>query len=256
MLKEDVSMQTKHTTQKYMASLVGLGLIMAAPVTSHAFTSQQVVTETAQATVTGGSAAMNIALLTVGTNAPATAVGWNAPTAGGGWQMASQYLQINSTLTVTGAGIQTYTKNKSSGANPLYTALISTFTPGCAGLVAPSGTSVLPVAWQVSTGTALAADEPNAASIPGRTGFAWNYYQDAAQNVASPNFGITSPFANGATQIEVEIAGNPPQIQFAQGSFGNSTSNVNNVYLEANFNNALGGDTYKTSTLTVELFTQ
>jgi hypothetical protein len=243
--------------RKYMAALLGLGLTMAVPVTSHAFTSKAIVTETASATVGGGSAAMSVALLTVGTNATATSIGWTTANAGSGWQEASQYLQISSTLSVAGAGIQTYTNNTAASASPRYTASISTFTPGCAGLVNSGGTLVMPVAWQVSTGTPVATDDPNNAALPGHTGYAWNYYQDAGQTVASPNFGITAPFANGATTVEVETANNPPNIQFAQSSFGpGNTSGINNVYLEANFNNALGGDTYKTSTLTVELFTQ
>jgi hypothetical protein len=60
---------------------------------------------------------------------------------------------------------------------------------------------------------------------------------------------------NGDPYIQLENYGNPPQIQYQQGAFGNSTSNINNVYLEANFQNALGGSTYQTSTLTVELYT-
>ena len=240
--------------KKTLAALFGFGLAAVVPVTSHAFTSQQIVTETASTTVSGGVAAMSVALLDVVGNGAASSIGWTA-SAGSSWTEANQYIQINSTLTVSGAGIQTYTNNTAVTASPRYTALISTFTPGCAGLVNPTGSGVLPVAWQVSSGTALAVDDPNNAALPGHTGFAWNYYQDAGQTVASPNFGITQPFANGATTITVEKAGNPPQIQFAQGSFGNSTSNTNNVYLEANFQNALGGTTYKTSTLTVELFT-
>jgi len=248
-------MQTKNTTQKYMVALAGLGLIMAAPVTSHAFTSSAVVTETAQATVTGGSAAMSVALLNVSNNAAAATIGWTA-SAGSGWQQANQYIQIDSTLTLAGSGIQTYTDNIHS--SPAYAGVISSVTISPAGLVnvGSPASPPLPTAWQIVGGTnsPVAVDDPNNAALIGHTGYAWFYHEDKSQ--VPNNAGVTTFFANAASYIEMETAGQPPAIQFAQGSFGNSTTNTNRVYLEANFNNALGGNTYKTTTLTVELFTQ
>jgi hypothetical protein len=236
--------------KQYMAALVSSALAMVVPVTSHAFTSQAVVTNTASATVSGGAAAMSVALLNVSNNATATSIGWTV-NAGSGWQEASQYIQINSTLTLAGSGIQTYTNNTQ------YTGVISSNTASPAGLidVANPAAAPVPTAWQiVALGKSpVAPDDPNNAALAGHTGYAWFYHEDKRQ--VANNQGVTGPFVNAAPYIEMEIAGGPPQIQFAQGSFGNSTSNINNVYLEGNFQNALGGSTYQTTSLTVELFT-
>lgn len=255
--------------KKYLAALCGFGLAMAVPVTSHAFTSRQVVTETASATITGGSVAMSVAILNVAGNTPATTVGWTAA-AGASWTEANQYVQIVSTLTQSGSGIQTYTDNTGVGGetpNPKYTGVISSVTVSPAGLINTVTTNATPIptAWQiVALGNSPVApdnpdctgavSEPSSCGSPtGQTGYAWFYHEDKAQ--VPNNAGVATTFANAAPYIEMEVAGQPPQIQFAQGSFGNSTSNTNNVYLEANFQNGLGGQTYQTSTLTVELFT-
>jgi len=160
-------------------------------------------------------------------------------------------------LTVAGSGIQTYTDNTNATANPRYSVTPSSTTPSPAGLINTVTTTAPPVptAWQIVGGTAnpVAVDDPNNAALLGHTGYAWFYHEDKAQ--VANNAGITASFVNEFPYIEMEVAGQPPQIQFAQGSFGNSTSNMNKVYLEANFQNALGGQTYQTSTLTVELFT-
>jgi len=246
---------------KYVAKQLGAALVAAVTIAlvttpGHAFTSKQVVTETASATVAGGAAQMTVAILNVSNNAAATSIAWPSINAGQSWTEASQYLQIASTLTVVGAGIQTYTNNTVGTANPKYTGTISSSTS--AGLVNTTTTNqVIPLAWSISTGTPVAVDDPNCTGsvsepstcvVKPDTGYAWFYYADKAGGLM-PNADA------GDTYIQPENYGNPPQIQFAQGTFGNSTSNTNNLYLEANFQNALGGSSYQTSTLTVELYT-
>ena len=198
---------------------------------------------------------MSIAILNVSNNAAAASIAWPSINAGQSWTEASQYLQIASTLTVVGAGIQTYLNNTLGTANPKYTGAISSSTS--AGLVnTVTTTQVIPLAWSISTGTAVGVDDPNCTGAPSQpstcvapfNGYAWFYYADKAGGLM-PNADAGDPY------IQPENYGNPPQIQFTQGTFGNSTSNTNNVYLEANFQNALGGSTYQTSTLTVELYT-
>jgi hypothetical protein len=231
--------------KKFAASLLVGGIAALVPTAGHAFTSKQVTTETAAATVSGGVAQMTVSVLTLA-GAPATNVAWPAVSAGSSWTEASDYIQILSTLTVAGAGVQTYTNNTISGANPRYTGAVSTSTS--AGLVNTGlTTQAIPMAWQIVANGAspVAVDDPN--HLVG-TGYAWFYYADKAG-------GLLANADAGDTYIEPESAGNPPQIQFAQSSFGNSASNTNNLYLEANFLNATGGSTYQTSTLTVELYT-
>lgn len=245
--------------KKYMAGLAAAGFVMAMAVPSHAFKSVTIVTESAAATVTGGSAAMTVAVLNVAGNGAAASVAWPAVNAGASWTEASQYLQIVSTLSVAGSGIQTYTNNTLATASPQYTGAVSSSTS--AGLVNTTlTTQVIPLAWQIVASNSLtgpvAVDDPNctgAANQPATcvapfNGYAWFYYTDEAGGKLA-NADAGNPY------IEVESAGSPPQIQYAQSSFGNSTSYTNNLYLEADFANATGGSTYKTSTLTVELFT-
>src|SRR4029077_14804047 len=97
--------------------------------------------------------------------------------------------------------------------------------------------------WLVSTGTAVAPDDPNCNGTPTQpafctanghvpTGSAWFYHEDKGQ--VANNQGVTGPFVNGAPYVEVETAGVPPNIQFAQapGSFGAGAANgVNNLFL-------------------------
>ena len=235
--------------RKYMAGLATAGLVIAVAGISQAFTSKQLYTATAGATVTGGSAAMSVSII------GGTSISWTA-VAGGPWTLANQYLQIASTLTVAGAGIQTYTQN--SGG--LYTGAASSTT--AAGLVNLSSTTqTIPLAWQItgSTGGPNAVDDPNCTGAAGQpsyckpagvaTGWAWFYYADKG--------GGLLPNAPANWYIQPESAGNPVNIQYAQTSFGAGAANsINKLYLEANFANAVGGYTYQTNTLTLELFTQ
>jgi hypothetical protein len=229
------------TRRKYLAWFASAGFVMAVAVPSHAFTSKGLSISTASVTVGGGSAAMSVAIFNMN-GVGASSVTWSA-SAGGPWTVANQYLQIASTLTVAGAGIQTYTQN--SGG--LYTGTASSTT--AAGLVNLQNTKqTIPMAWEVSTGTYQAPDDPNNTGV-GHTGWAWFYYADKGGGLLGN--------APGNWYIQVENAGNPPQIQFAQSSFGAGNLNgINKLFLEANFANAVGGNTYQTNTLTLELFTQ
>jgi hypothetical protein len=188
----------------------------------------------------GDTAAMSVAILNMSDGSVASSITWHNANVGSGWMVADQYLQIASTLTTTGSGIQTYTNNTAVGANPFYTGNLTT----AAGLVDMVDTTrTLPTAWEITP----SGQGPNPAGDPNTT-FVWFYHMDRAQ----PNF------LDGFWYIEMEESGgsnSPPLIQFAQGSFGQGDLHgVNNVYLEANFQVAVGAP-YQTSTLTVELFT-
>ena len=224
--------------KKYLTGLAAAGLVMTLAGISQAFTSvPPLYTATAAATVTGGSAAMSVSII------GGSQITWSA-TAGGPWTIANQYLQITSTLTATGSGIQTYTQN--SGG--LYTGTASSTT--AAGLVNLSNTAqTIPMAWQITgNATPTPADDPNHTAV-GQNGWAWFYYADKG--------GGLLPNAPGNSYIQVESIGNPAYIHFAQGSpFGAGAANsINKLYLEANFSTAAAG-TYQTNTLTLELFTQ
>jgi hypothetical protein len=251
-------MSIKIGIKKFGAALVAAVTIALVTTPGQAvFTSISAPTFTASAVVGGGSTSMSIALLNVAGNTPATSIGWTGASSGGGWLTAAQYLQITSHMSQgNGAFIQTYTNNTGGTASPKYTGVISSSTVSPAGLVNSADTAAvpLPTAWQIANSTnPVAADDPNFTGT-GHTGYAWFYHADKAQ--VANNSGVTGPFVNGASYSEVETAGVPANIQFAQGTFGAGAANgVNDMYIEANFLNAVGGTTYTTNTLTVELAT-
>jgi len=257
-------MSIKNAAKQLGAALVASATITLVTTPGHAFTSITAVASTATVTVGGGATSMSIALLN-GSGAPVSGpITWTA-NVGSGWVVANEHLQITSQLSQSnGAFIQTYTNNTASNASPKYTGTISGTTASPAGLINSGNTALapLPTAWQVSTGPIVAADDPNCTGATGQpasctapfTGYAWFYHEDKAQ--VANNQGVTGPFVNGAPYVEVETAGVPANIQFAQSSFGAGAANgVNNLYLEANFATATGGATYGTNTLTVELAT-
>jgi hypothetical protein len=248
-------MSIKQVVKQLGAALVAAVTIALVTTPGHAtFTSISSNTYTASVTVGGGATTMSIALLNVVGGASASAISWTA-SAGNSWVEANQYLKITSQMNQqNGAYIQTYMNNTASGASPQYTGAIST-AASPAGLVdvASPASPTLPVAWTISTTTPQGVADPNctgASSQPSycsgqaQTGWAWFYYQDKAQS---------GGFTNGNSYAEVETAGVPANIQYAQTSFGAGAANgVNNMYLEALFQNA-NATAYGTSTLTVEL---
>jgi hypothetical protein len=230
---------------------------MATPLVSHAFTSKSVLTSTASVAVTGGAATLTIAIKNVANNAAATAISWTAA-AGQSWTTANQYIQLNTALTIAGAGIQTYTDNLAADASPKYTGLISSYTQTPAGLVSAVGTSTgtatLPLAWEIVNSTAgvNGAVEPNAGSSSPNS-YAWFYYEDKSQ-VAVPT-SSAAVFTNGAPFITVAQAGNSVHFGQAPYQFGSAVPPYY-LYLEGNFVAAVGGTTYQTTTLRLELYTQ
>jgi hypothetical protein len=240
--------------KKIVAPLLVGAVALVTPVASHAFTSLSVLSSTASVTVTGGTASLALAIKNISNNTAATAISWTAA-AGQGWTLANQYVQLNTTLSTSGSGVQTYTNNAVAGANPRYTGLISSYTQTPAGLVSESTTTqVIPTAWEVTASTAgvNGAVDPGTGSISPNS-YAWFYHEDHSQvAVPSSNAGA---FTNADPFITVVGAGN--QIHYGQGptQFGGPVPQ-SYVYLEANFTSALGGVTYQTSALTFELFTQ
>jgi hypothetical protein len=197
----------------------------------------------------------NVALMNSSDNSTATQVTWTGAVAGSSWALADQYIQLTVDSDLTSWGVQIYTDNTASDANPAYTGTVSSTTPG-GGLVDASATGVvLPVAWEIVavTSPTLNAQEPN--SCPGNgLGCLWSYMTDYA------TFSQGNPSVyNGAPYVTLR---NNYGIHYAQGGAANDPSHFgaanppNIVYLEANFAQALVGTTYQTTTLRVEYYTQ
>src|SRR5438477_3035086 len=137
--------------KKTIVSLAVLGLAVVLPRSAFAvFTSVSRSTNTALVSlVGGGTIQMTITLRNISDNTTTTQIYWTTntvvlPTS---FVRASAYIQIDSTITIAGAGIQIYTDNTASDASPLFTYIGSTTTVDPAGLVdATTTTQTLPMA--------------------------------------------------------------------------------------------------------------
>ena len=253
--------------KKYVVPLAVLACAILMPVKGFAFTSVTKSTQTALVTFIGAGSAT---LIVTPSNGAGNPILWTSPTAGSGWVDAGNYLVVNSTVTSFGGGVQIYTDNANSvpawsgtvvctPATCGSTVGVSTNNP--AGLVCSSATTTtLPIAWSAtpSTWTVTAAVEPNLCTGGNAIACQWNYMEDDyTPNVPTTS---TSGFVNGADYVLLYKAG--AGLHYDSGSTGffpNNTPGAFNVFLEANFANALtatGGITYKTTTLRLESFTQ
>jgi hypothetical protein len=259
--------------KKFVVPLAVLACAALIPVKGFAFTSTNKSTQTASVTFTGAGVANMTLTVFGGGNITWPAV--SLPVTGNGWVDASKYLVVSATVTAYGGGIQIYTNNAAAGITPQWTgALLPVTSTGTtannpAGLVSESNTTAtLPMAWSAtpSTTTATLADEPNncGKTDPTGTACAWNYMLDKnTPNTLGPIVAgvqtYNSGFANGATYVELYQAGSGLHYDSGpSGFFPNTTAPNFDVFLEANFSNALtsaSGITYQTSALVVESFT-
>lgn len=243
--------------KKHALSLLMLGMALVLPVVSaHAFLSVSKSTNTAQAVLTGvGTVAMNLFIKLNATNVIDTAVNWTGVTLPTQWQGAADYIELHSTTTASGSGVQMYTDNMNVSASPRFTGDNTQVSP--AGLV--DGTTTvytLPVAWAIrdalvggTTGPIVA--EPND-SATNPESYQWHYLSDAGQvAIASLN---VSAFANADPYITVV---SPSGIHWGQGptQFGAAAS-PNYIYFEAQFGSAQTPRTYSTNRLMLESYTQ
>ena len=236
--------------KKQAASLVIAALAVTMPMASHAaFTAGNKVTNTAIATLAGtGVVTFNPTIRVIASGAVDTAINWTGVTLPSAFVLASDYIQLDSTITASGGGIQTYTDNVNG--TPKFTGDATTETP--AGLVDSTDTTkVLPIAWRIVDSTVtVTALSPNNTTDPNH--FLWLYLEDKSQ-VAIPSLNAGA-FANGIPFVTVK---NSQGIHFAQGDtqFG-AASTSNKLYLEADFSSALTPRTYSTSTYTLEAYTE
>ena len=241
--------------KKYLGWMIAaLGLVMGGASSSFAaFAGLARSTSTASAVLSGaGTVAMSVSIHKTADNSADTAINWTGVTLPRGFVVANDYIQLNSTMSATGGGIQIYTDNTAADASPKFTGSISSFTITPAGLVDTTTSSkALPMAWTIqdTSGTPVAIN-PNAGT---GNSFSWLFFEDHAQ-VAVPSLGAGA-FVNGDPFVTVQNVASG--IHFAQGptQFGPAVS-PNYIYTEADFTTAVTPNTYKTSTLRLEAYTQ
>lgn len=239
------------------------GAIALLPVKGFAvFASVTKTTSIAQADLTGaGVVQMSILLKRLSDNSTTTQVFWTGVTLPASWVRSGAYVQLNSTITVAGGGIQIYTDNKAADANPTFTPRggVNPGDPGSnpAGLVDETTTSKrLPMAWSIkdTTSTAPTADNPNSG---GADSFQWLFMKDKqTPTIASEN---TTVFTNGEAFVTVKriVDNGESGIHFGQSptEFG-AAPHPDFIYFEADYNTAVTPRRYKTSTLRLEAYTQ
>jgi len=214
-------------------------VIIVAP-TFATFQSRSISTFTAQATVTGGQLAMSVEIRNRSNDVLVSSLTWNV-VAGSSWTLANQYILLHSTLTVSGGGIRIYTNNAANDANPRFGGDFGEIYG--AGLIdTTTNTAVLPLAWLIKDekGDPTTGD-PNFNAV-------WFYFKDKSQ---------TNFWSNADTKDYSTVAKAGYGIHYSQGpgNYGSSTS-PDYIYIESNFANAVGGITYRTTTLRIELFSE
>jgi len=244
--------------KKYVVLLLLLGCAVLMPAKGFAFTSVSRTTSTAVSVLSGaGLAKMDIILRNLSDNSTTTQIYWSGVTLPASYLAANAYVQVNSTLTAAGSGIQIYTDNEAADANPTFT-LPGGVSPGQAGSN-PAGlvdttttTAVLSMAWSIKATTTTAPTQADPTSTTDANAAQWLFFEDRnTPTIASQN---TTAFADGATFVTIKLAGSGIHFGQANTAFGAAPS-PNFVYCEANFGAAVTPRTYKTSTLRLEAFT-
>ncbi|MBN1823951.1 MAG: hypothetical protein JW803_06515 [Endomicrobiales bacterium] len=179
------------------------------------------------------------------------------------WRRADAMMIMWSTVTIAGSGIQIYTDNMAADATPqINITHVSSTNP--AGLIALNDSSYtpLPMCWRVvdvSTDSLTIEQQTGSpyslfsTELGGESGGypCFIYMKDRAdQSVPTKN---VDPFTDGMDYVCIKQAGNG--IQHAADTFG-SASSPDYIYFGAKFTDALAGETYRTTTMRIERYTQ
>jgi hypothetical protein len=233
-------MKGKNIKSMFLLVVLFFCVIIVAP-TFADFQSQSISTFTAEATVTGGELAMSIEIRDRSDDVLVSSLTWNVA-AGSGWRLADQYILLHSTLTLSG-GIRIYTDNAANDANPKFGGSFG--TGNGAGLIdTTTNTIVLPLAWLIKD------DKGDPTTGDPWSNTSWFYFKDQSQ----------SNFWEKGTPADKDystVAKAGYGIHYGQdpGEYSPAPS-PNYVYIQANFTNAIGGRTYRTTTLRIELFSE
>jgi len=234
-------MKGKNIKSMFLLVVLFFCVIIVAP--TFAQTSIKISTVTAEATVTGGELAMSVEIKRRDDNVTVSSLTWTA-TAGSSWRLADQYILLHSTLTLSGGGIRIYTDNAANDANPKFGGSFE--ENNGAGLIdTTTNTIVLPLAWLIKD------DKGDPTTGDPNSNTSWFYFKDKSQS----NFWKIIDNIDYIDYSTVAKAGYGIHYAQGPGNYG-SASSPDYVYIQANFTNAIGGRTYRTTTLRIELYSE
>jgi len=248
---------------------LAIGMVVAClGIATAAFNPVKKSTVTAQIAFTAApSGTMTVALKKISDNSVATELSWSGVTLGvTQWKAADQYIEVANTYNRTGWGIQIYTDNCATGADPQFY-IVNPSSVNPAGLLATDNKKdVLPLAWRIMGDTTsyanlgirevsdpVSPDEHHLQStnFPETVVYyPWLWMKDARTPTIAGEY--TGAFVNGEDYV---TTWNENGVHHAEGPLDYYASpSPNYVYIGARFTTATTPRTYRTNKLTVELF--
>lgn len=201
-----------------------------------------------------GSASLfvNVKRVSDNTPQPDDQVRWNVNVNQDGWKIADQYLEVSFANVPEFWGIQIYTDNKNLSANPKFTG-----EGNPAGLVDVNRTTTaLPLAWLVTDHVLTEAERNSADYLPversgaeGFTNYLWHYLVDK-NTKDDPKTFLNESFDNAKDYIALW---NQLGIAWNEGGRAKKPGAAY-IYLASKFSVTYAGASYRTSTLTFELY--
>ncbi len=155
------------------------------------------------------------------------------------WKVANQYIEISVKPKQPSWGIQIYTDNKSTDANPKYTG-----SGNPCGLVAQDNTTkVLPLCWRIEDAISTPAEPIERQDSSGFTDYSWKWMKDRdTAGFEDGHYYQTVWDENGILWGEADTQRSPDALS------------PNFIYVAAKFKDALTPRTYKTNKLILELY--
>lgn len=213
------------------------------------------------------SPVFTIALKTVLADSTTDQIRWSGIDATTRWKAADAYMSINvERYDTTPWGVQIYTDNEATDANPKYvhnSSFVAFSSRNPVGLISTTtGYLTLPTCWRIVNSTTselnivenVQADQSvklSTYTAPSGGYYVWVWMKD--KNTQTNSALHATQFVNG--EDGVALWKSDKGIQHAEGTFGGA-SPPNYVYIGARFYEAMSNREYKTNQLKVELYTE
>lgn len=252
-MKSFVRIAEKEKRERPMYSIYGnlkrLAGLFAAAVLLSAFADNCIADSAAVSVINAGSGEVNIVIRNISDNQPAAngIITWSGVDAGQTcWKVADQYIEISHSNLPQFWGMQLYSDNKISSANPRYSG-----SADPAGLVKADNTIMaMPMAWKITDSLISSPSNPVLRSDNlGFSDYQWHFLKDKN----TPDDPLTPDderFVNGEGYVTLW---NQAGIAWNEGGRSGNPKKAY-IYLAADFTMSSVGSEYNTSTLTIEAY--